>query len=286
MTAKLLFQLDTDWTPSVFDSVVGFDGGADHVLGHANVTPENVGPLVDGAIFTRGTQEKRFTALFVGGSTMQAGEAVLEAIKAKFFADFRVSVMLDSNGSNTTAAAGVALLAKAGSLAGKKAVVVAGTGPVGMRTAAFLAQEGARVAITGRQRAKTEAAAEAIRRRFGAEVEAVEAASGEARATALRGAQIVCSAGAIAQEMVAEAAWKGETSVERVADFNAQPPLGLGGIGAGDKGKDRGGKLTFGALGIGGLKLKLHRACIARLFESNDLVLDAEEIYRLAKDLA
>ncbi len=42
----------------------------------------------------------------------------------------------------------------------------------------------------------------------------------------------------------------------------------------------------FGALGIGGLKLKLHRGCIKQLFESSDGVLDAEEIYALAKDMA
>ena len=55
-----------------------------------------------------------------------------------------------SNGSNTTAAAGVALLAKAKKLKGKKAVVLAGTGPVGMRAAALLGQEGADVTITSR----------------------------------------------------------------------------------------------------------------------------------------
>ena len=36
---------------------------------------------------------------------------------------------------------------------------------------------------------------------------------------------------------------------------------------------------------IGALKLALHRACIARLFEQNDLLLDAEEIYGIAKGM-
>ena len=71
-----------------------------------------------------------------------------------------------------------------------------------------------------------------------------------------------------------------------VADVNAQPPLGIEGIEATDKGKDRYGKLAFGALGIGGLKLKLHRACIGQLFESSEKVFDAEEIYALAKEMA
>ena len=38
---------------------------------------------------------------------------------------------------------------------------------------------------------------------------------------------------------------------------------------------------TFGALGVGNFKMKIHKACIARLFEKNDLVLDAETIAEL-----
>jgi len=74
--------------------------------------------------------------------------------------------------------------------------------------------------------------------------------------------------------------------IELLADANAQPPLGIEGIEATDKGKERHGKLCFGALGIGGLKLKLHRACIGKLFDSSERVLDAEEIYALAKEMA
>ena len=167
MTKKLLFLLDTDPVPSVFDTVVGYDGGADRVIGYGGVTPENVLALVDGTIYTRGPKEKQFTAIFVGGGSMTAGEAVFEAVKKRFFANFRVSAMLDSNGSNTTAAAGVALLAKAKPLNGKKSVVLAGTGPVGMRAAAMLHIEGAEVAITSRSKQRADAAAKAIKDRFG-----------------------------------------------------------------------------------------------------------------------
>ena len=50
---KLLFQFDTDPQPSVFDTVVGYDGGADHVTGYANCNPKMITSLVEGAIFTR-----------------------------------------------------------------------------------------------------------------------------------------------------------------------------------------------------------------------------------------
>ena len=48
-----------------------------------------------------------------------------------------------------------------------------------------------------------------------------------------------------------------------------------------DDGVDRDGVKTFGALGVGRLKMKIHKACIARLFERNDLVLDVETIAEL-----
>ncbi len=286
MTKKLLFLLDTDPVPSVFDTVVGYDGGADHVIGYGNVMPESVAALVDGAIYTRGPKEKQYTAIFVGGSSMSAGEALFEAVKARYFANFRVSVMLDSNGSNTTAAAGVALLAKAKPLKGKKAVLLAGTGPVGMRAAAMLHIEGAEVAIASRSKRRADAAAKAINDRFGFAPATIEACDHEARAAAIKGAQIVFAAGAIGVQLLDEKDWQNDPAIELIADCNAQPPLGIGGVDAIDKVKERHGKIVTGALGLGGLKLKLHRACVGQLFESSDLVLDAENIYAQAKALA
>jgi hypothetical protein len=288
MTKKLLFQFDTDPAPSVFDTVVGYDGGADHITGYGHVTPENVGAYVDGTIYTRGGSEKKSTAIFVGGGDMAAGEAVFDAVQKRFFGPFRVSTMLDSNGSNTTAAAGVALAVKAlgGDVKGKKAVILAGTGPVGMRSAAMLGKEGATVAITGRDLGKTQKAADAIEKRFGVKVEAIEAKDEAARKAAVAGANLVFSAGAIGFELLSEENWSSEASIEIVVDYNAQPPLGIGGIDAMDKAKERHGKLALGALGLGGLKLKLHRTLIGKLFEAADQSFDADEIYALAKDMA
>jgi hypothetical protein len=62
--------------------------------------------------------------------------------------------------------------------------------------------------------------------------------------------------------------------------------LGIEGTDMMDKGKERHGKIIFGAIGFGALKLTVHRACIAQLFEKNDQTLDAEEIFALAKTLA
>lgn len=282
---KLLYQFDTDPHPAVFDNVVAYDGGADHVTAYGGITPANVGGLVDGAIFTRAPKDKKNTAIFVGGSNMADGEALFKAVRKKFFANFRVSVMLDSNGSNTTAAAGVAWLAHGRSLAGKRAVVLAGTGPVGQRAAVMLAKEGARVAITSRTLERAQAAARAIAERFKIEVDAIEAADNAARARAIEGANLVFATGAAGVALLDEAAWKDHPQLELLSDANATPTLGIEGIDMMDKGAQRHGKTVFGAIGFGALKIALHRACIARMFEQQDLVLDGEEIYAIAKSM-
>ena len=282
---KLLYQFDTDPHPAVFDNVVAYDGGADHVTAYGGITPANVGGLVDGAIFTRAPKDKKNTAIFVGGSNMADGEALFKAVRKKFFANFRVSVMLDSNGSNTTAAAGVAWLAHGRSLAGKRAVVLAGTGPVGQRAAVMLAKEGARVAITSRTLARAQAAAQAIAERFKIEVDSIEAADNAARARAIEGANLVFATGAAGVALLDEAAWKDHPQLELLSDANATPTLGIEGIDMMDKGAQRHGKTVFGAIGFGALKIALHRACIARMFEQQDLVLDGEEIYAIAKTM-
>lgn len=282
---KLLYQFDTDPHPAVFDNVVAYDGGADHVTAYGGITPANVGGLVDGAIFTRAPKDKKNTAIFVGGSNMADGEALFKAVRKKFFANFRVSVMLDSNGSNTTAAAGVAWLAHGRSLAGKRAVVLAGTGPVGQRAAVMLAKEGARVAITSRTLGRAQAAAQAIAERFKIEVDAIQADDNAARARAIEGANLVFATGAAGVALLDEAAWKDHPQLELLSDANATPTLGIEGIDMMDKGAQRHGKTVFGAIGFGALKIALHRACIARMFEQQDLVLDGEEIYAIAKTM-
>src|SRR5439155_3788943 len=126
---KILIQLDTDPQPSVFDAVVAVDSGVDHLFRHGGVTPANVRDLVYGALFTRGPAELHGTAIFIGGSNVAASEAVLAAVKTTFFGPFRVSVLFDANGSNTTAVAAVlaALQGHGGSVEGASAAVLAAT---------------------------------------------------------------------------------------------------------------------------------------------------------------
>jgi methylenetetrahydrofolate/methylenetetrahydromethanopterin dehydrogenase (NADP+) len=283
---KLLFQFDTDAYPSVFDTVVAYDGGADHVIGHGELTPENVKTLVEGAIFTRAPKDKKNTAIFVGGSDMVAGQALFKTIQKQFFAGFQVSVMLDSNGCNTTAAAAVAKIVANRSFAGKKAVVLAGTGPVGQRAAAMLAKEGAAVTITSRKLEQAIKACDAIKTRFDVDLIPIEAADNTTRANVIADANIVLATGAAGIELLSEEHWRDNPNLELIADANTSPPLGIGGTDMMDKGIERHGKIIWGAIGFGVFKLALHRACIAKLFEDNKQILDAENIFALAKEMA
>ncbi|MCQ8119671.1 NADP-dependent methylenetetrahydromethanopterin/methylenetetrahydrofolate dehydrogenase [Methylomonas rosea] len=283
---KLLFQFDTDTHPSAFDTVVAYDGGADHVIGYGNITPDNVGSLVDGTIFTRAPKDKKNTAIFIGGSNIEAGQSLLIAVQKHFFPGFQVSVMLDSNGSNTTAAAAVAKLGSSASLAGKKAVVLAGTGPVGQRAAAMMALEGAQVSITSRHIFNAEKACFAMKERFGVDLTPIEAADYDSRAAAIQDANIVLATGAAGVQLLKPEHWQNNPHLQLLADANATPPVGIGGTDVLDRGEERHGKIVWGAIGFGALKLALHRACIAKLFESNKQVFDAEIIFVLAKAMA
>ncbi|HID21566.1 MAG TPA: hypothetical protein EYP14_04110 [Planctomycetaceae bacterium] len=71
------------------------------------------------------------------------------------------------------------------------------------------------------------------------------------------------------------------TAVRVVVDLNAVPPSGVAGLEPSDCGVDRDGAACYGAIGVGGWKMKIHKAAIRRLFETNDRVFDIEAVYAL-----
>ncbi len=283
---KLLYHFDTDAIPSVFDSVVAYDGGADHVTQLGGVNEENCSALVEGAIYTRAPKDKKNTAIFVGGSDLFAGQKLFQAIHDEFFSNFRVSIMLDSNGCNTTSAAGVALLNNATNLQGKTAVVLAGTGPVGQRAAVLLAISGAEVRLTSRKQSRSVEACDEMHDRFGVKMTPMQASDDDSIETALDEAHIVFGAAKAGIQLLNAQQWQNHPTLELIADVGTSKVLGFEGIDVMDKGTERHGKRVFGGIGIGALKLKLHRACITKLFESNDIALDAESIYKIAQSMA
>jgi len=284
---KILIQFDTDEQPSTFDAIVAHDADVDVLLSYGGISTEAVTGLVQSAFFTRGPGDLATLAIWVGGSSVGAGEEVLAEVEKAFFGPFRVSAMLDSNGCNTTAATTVARLAREIDLKGRRTVVV-GAGAVGLRAAALLVGEGCDVVVSAipadrfGDRPYRRARGLDVARERGLEV--VEPADDGELASALEGASLVLAAGPAGVQVLPAAMWRGIDSIEVLADFNAAEPLGVEDTEATDDLAERDGKRVLGALAIGGPKMKVHKACVRRLFESNDAILDVDGVYAIAKE--
>ncbi|MBA3893700.1 MAG: methylenetetrahydrofolate dehydrogenase [Gemmatimonadales bacterium] len=283
---KLLLQLDSSRLPSVFDQVVAYDAGADDIMSYGGVTETDVRDLIHGCIFTRGPKDLHNTAVWIGGSNMSAGEQLLAMAQDALFAPFTVSMMLDSNGSNTTAVAAVVKIEETlGNLEGKKVLILAGTGPVGQRAGGLLAKDGAHVTITSRKPEQGEKARQFISARFNVQVEATTLNDPAALPELCKDIDVLLNSGPAGVQMVPKSAWTAAKSLKIAVDLNAVPPLGIEGVEVSDAGVVREGVVVYGAFGVGNFKTKLHKACVARLFTRNDLVLDAETIADIAREL-
>ena len=283
---KLLLQLDSSRLPSVFDQVVAYDAAADVVMSYGGVTEGDVRDLIYGCIFTRGPKDLHNTAVWIGGNNMSAGEQLLAMAQDALSPPLSVSIMLDSNGSNTTAVAAVVKIEQAlGNLKGKKVLILAGTGPVGQRAAGLLAKDGAQVTITSRKPEQGEKARQFISARFDVHVEAVTLNDPSRLPELCQGVEVLLNSGPAGVQMVPRSAWTGVKTLKIAVDLNAVPPLGIEGIDVNDAGVKKNGVIVFGAFGVGNFKTKLHKACVVQLFERNDLVLDAETIADIAREL-
>lgn len=286
MPAKILVCLDTDPQPSVFDSVVAIDAGVDQMLRHGSVAIDDVRDLVYGAIFTRSPVELQNTAVFIGGRDVTAGEQLLSEVQKTCFGPMRVSAMLDSNGSNTTAAAAVIAAARHVDLSKSTVAVLAGTGSVGKRILRMLADDGATIRLGTRNMAHAEQVAAEVKTQVPtADITCQVTTSETGLRQALNGANVVIGSGPPGVELLSKQLRSEHAGLRVAIDLNAVPPLGIAGIEVGDKAVDQNGCICYGAIGVGGTKMKIHRAAIAALFTANDLVLDAQQIYALGKEL-
>lgn len=286
---RILIQFDSDSHASVFDSVVAVDSGVDHLFQYSNIEPTNVRGLVHGAMFTRGPKELQSTAIFIGGSNAALGDSIGEEIKQAFFGPIRVSVMVDGNGANTTAAAAVLCAARHVDLSSAKAVVLGGTGPVGMRVARLLVRQGSQVMLTSRDALRAEAACQSIRHKIGSQADGKLSPVGLTESADLHAvlaqATLIFSCGAAGATLMTAQQLALATHAKVAIDLNAVPPAGIEGIGVTDKAVERGDRFDYGAIGVGGLKMKIHRESIRSLFARNDLYLDAEEIYAVGEEI-
>lgn len=285
---RVLIQLDSDAQPSVFDAMVAIDSDVDHLLQYGQVTTQGVRDLVHGAMFTRGPDQLSGTAIFIGGSDVAMGEALAAEVTQTFFGPVRVSVMLDGNGSNTTAAAAVLCAARHVELATVDALVLGGTGPVGQRVARLLVSAGANVRLVSRDTSRAEQVCKQLSQPSAAgqtKDERLVPVGTPELDQHLPQVNVVFACGAAGVQLLNTAQLKQAGELKVAIDLNAVPPAGLAGIAATDKGISRDGRIDYGAIGVGGLKMKIHREAIRTLFTRNDLVLDAEQIFQIGRQL-
>jgi methylenetetrahydrofolate/methylenetetrahydromethanopterin dehydrogenase (NADP+) len=280
---KILVQLDTDPHPSAFDAIAAYDADVDVVMAYGAITAENLVDVVQGAIFPRGPDGLANTAFWVGGSKVRDGEAVFKAARKLFFKPFNPSIMLDSDGSNTTAAAAVARVRGVVTLNGSRGAVV-GVGPVGLRTAELLRRECAAVTMFTfppdvMEGSHRRASGIPVAQEAGFEV--VEPASSDELDAALAGHPVMFSAGPAGTQVLRRSGWS-QDGVRVVVDYSAAEPVGVEGVDRGDNLDEEDGVKKLGALAVGGPKMKVQKACIRRMFEAKGTVLDLEGVYDVA----
>ncbi len=282
---KILIQLDTDAHPSTFDRIVAVDSDVDELFSYGGVTPDNVTGLVHGAMFTRGGDGLNNTAIFIGGSNVAAGEALLEKVQSLFFGPVRVSILIDSNGSNTTAAAAVLAAGKHVDLSRTTALLLGGTGPVGQRAAQILTSLGATVRIGTRSAAKAEATCEAVRSKVeGANIWPCETGTVDGLAAAADSVEVIIATGAAGIQLLSAEQRSRIGSLKVAIDLNAVPPVGIEGVEVFDKAVEQDGVFCYGAIGVGVTKMKIHKAAVKKLFTVNDLLLDTAAVFEIGQN--
>ena len=286
---KILIQLDTDEHPSTFDAIVAHDADVDVLLRYGGIEPDAVKGLVQSAFFTRGPKDlandggvgrrlergrRREGAGRGRGGVLRpvprVGDARLQRLQHDRGDDGRAARARDRPEGTPRRDRGRGRRRPAcGRAADRRGLRGHGVGDPGRRASAT-SPIAARAAWTSRRSATWRS---------------VEPEDDEELAKVLDGASLVLAAGPAGVELLPESIWRKVDSIEVLADFNAAEPLGIEGTEAQDELEDYDGKRVLGALAIGGPKMKVHKACVRRLFESNDAILDVDGVYEIAKEL-
>ena len=289
---SILLQIDSDRQASTFDSIVALDAGVQQVITRSDVEPLDLQGLIHGAMFTRGRADLKNTAVFFGGSDVSKSDALFAAAQECFFGPIQVSLMSDPNGCNTTAAAAVLAAQLHADLTNARIVILGSTGPVGQRIAQIIfgLNLGGELVVCSRHIERAQAVIDGLRKsdqvseaEAQTRLSAAELTSADAAFAATATAGFVFSAGAAGIEML-DQRWR-KTNARVLIDLNAVPPAGIAGIESTASGTEVDGKICYGAIGVGELKMKIHKQAIRSLFEANDRVLDTQAIYQLGANL-
>jgi methylene-tetrahydromethanopterin dehydrogenase len=281
---------------SPFDVNMALDAGYDATIPYTSVTVEDVTGLVQDAIFSRGPEGVKRTAMFIGGKRAIEALDMMKRAKAAMVPPFEISVFADPAGSFTTAAAMVACAEKvlkdrfSTEFKGKRVVVFGGTGVVAFASAVISAVEGAKAVLVGYDGPeRVRKLAEEANARFEVDLGYADGSTEEQKTELVRGAGLIFSAGPAGKRLLTTDQLKQASNLLVATDVNAVPPAGVEGVGVNDNGVPIPGTkaVGIGALAVGNIKYKTEAGLFDQMLQSDKpLYLDFRDAYALAQKLA
>ncbi len=270
----ILHLLTSEKNLSPFDVNMAIDAGWEHAIPYTDVAADEVQPLVQDAIFSRGPSGVKRTGLFIGGRDMFTALDALETARKSMVPPFEISAFADPSGAFTTAAGMIVAvekhLAKAhdATLSGMKVLVMGGTGPVGTAVAVLAAGAGAEVFLLSRKMDKAQAAADRCASLLKAG-SAIHAGDNDTKARELPAADVVLAVAAAGIQVMSEAEVGAAAALKAAADVNAVPPSGIAGVEAQHDGvanpHSPSGAVSIGALAIGNIKYQSQHRLLKKM---------------------
>ena len=280
---------------SPFDVNMAADAGFKTIVPYINVELEEVGPLVQDAIFSRPPDYGVRTGGFVGGKDAILALDMMEAAAKAMVPPFQCSVFADPAGSFTTAAAMVAcvervLRQKFGKdWKGVKVAVFGATGVVGFASSIISALEGADVQLVAHRGVERVIKSAAVsKERFGVNLTAVPGETDEQKRDIIANAEVIFAAAAAGVRVITAEHKAIAKNLKVVADVNAVPPPGVDGMELFMDGDQLPGcdALGVGPLAIGDIKYKTESGLFKQMIDSKEpLSLDFRHAFALARQL-
>lgn len=307
---RILHMFSPGTNVSPFDVNMAADAGYQVIVPYSDVQADQVGGLIQDAIFSRAPKMYNYTGAFFGGWDVNLAADMLARAAKAMVPPFEISVFADPNGAYTTAAALVALVGQHlrqhpshSAEHGYRGLNVAvfGGGPVGLCAAVLIARQGGLPTLV-RLTPPRDDKQNAIRRfcdRYDVKLAAADGETDAARTAALADAQVAITTAKAGVQVLSQQQLAQAPHLRVAADVNAVPPTGIeglqpdhNGVPLNDKDSANDGEhqhdvlLGVGALAVGGLKYKVQNGLLQQMLNADHaLVLDFPDAYELASSL-
>jgi len=279
---------------SPFDVNMALDAGWTAVVPYTHVELDDVAPLVQDAIFSRGPKNAKRSGIFIGGRDLHLAMDMLENAREAMVPPFAISVFADPSGAFTTAAALVAAVERqlhrchGVPLSGQRVLVLGGTGPVGAAAAILAAKAEAEVVILGRHKDRADRVAAICNHNYGADLTGIKGNANDHKAEQLHYADVVLGTAKAGIQIMSPADVAAAPRLKVAADVNAVPPAGIAGVGLQDDGAPMAGSpcgaIGVGALAIGNVKYQTEHHLFQRMRDAEKpLCLHFEQAFEFAR---